>query len=462
MNRQYESELNRRSNAEHILRDLNDQEKVLELLEIPEELDNIAEFRPTEENCRSFWSHMMEERRQSLEMQNLNKDLRKRASLLSKEQAMYQRQKEQLHSLVVGYMREKGGEVTEKMGQLQNLYHIFAMEEKCRTIFCRPAKDLPIHTDLPRLVRSFDVRKQGKSLFAPPPETPVQECVLQLLTILAEEVDGPEVVPEIHKSFTEATEDSANDDLQKLLLTFFSNPKVEGWSSVAILKACNQAIIAPFVTRLKNAMDAHLPFNSTRNGWTITLQLGTEKITVVHKKREVAAPEAIDSFGQFEFEWKVEIQLEVDVMTIGSAFAAITENVNLGMTWEDVDFKDEFEKCFWEFKEILRKCITTSMDDSNELEKRVKRLKEKIHRQENKLKEKKERLETKRKQKDKAKQKAFTKGAQKRQQKQIKKLKKSINAGGHLEPEEVRMVEAFSEVGLMERPEVYTGELEFP
>ena len=40
------------------------QEKVLELLEIPEELDNIAEFRPTEENCRSFWSHMMEERRQ--------------------------------------------------------------------------------------------------------------------------------------------------------------------------------------------------------------------------------------------------------------------------------------------------------------------------------------------------------------------------------------------------------------
>ena len=51
---------------------------------------------------------------------------------------------------------------------------------------------------------------------------------------------------------------------------------------------------------------------------------------VTHIKREVAAPDAIDSFGAFEFEWKMEIGLERESMTIQNTFAGI-ESIDLGI-----------------------------------------------------------------------------------------------------------------------------------
>ena len=63
--------------------------------------------------------------------------------------------------------------------------------------------------------------------------------------------------------------------------------------------------------------------------WSST-QVGTEKILVTHIKRERAAPDAIDSFGEFEFEWKMEIGLERESMTIQNTWAGI-ESIDLGI-----------------------------------------------------------------------------------------------------------------------------------
>jgi hypothetical protein len=166
------------------------------------------------------------------------------------------------------------------------------------------------------------------------------------------------------------------------------------------------------------------------------------KVTVTHKKREVASPEAIDCFGLFEFEWKVEFVLEVDLLTIGGTYVGITENVSLGIE----EAKQDYARAFFaddlmEFKDILRTCVTQQTEEGSEsLEKKIRKLKDRIRRHQTKLKEKMERVEMKQRQRDlqgiKESKKA-SREAQRKQQKEMKKLQKTLSSNLTLHQDEI-------------------------
>ena len=125
--------------------------------------------------------------------------------------------------------------------------------------------------------------------------------------------------------------------------------------------------------------------------------------------------------------------LEVDLLTIGGTYVGITENVSLGVEEARQEIGRElFADDLMEFKDILRTCVTQQNEDGAEmLEKKIRKLKERIRRHQAKVKERKERLEEKQRQRDlqglKESKKA-SREAQRRQQKEMKKLHKTLSS----------------------------------
>ena len=121
-------------------------------------------------------------------------------------------------------------------------------------------------------------------------------------------------------------------------------------------------------------------------------------------------------------------------------FVLFVFNLSTYTSYPQKEIKDEVGKQIFhndivDFKDILRTCLCDP-DDSSDIEKKVKRLKDKIHRHQIKLKEKTGREEEKRRR--------AKKEAQNRQKKELMKLKKTMESGELLEGEKLKMYEALS------------------
>ena len=98
---------------------------------------------------------------------------------------------------------------------------------------------------------------------------------------------------------------------------------------VKLLKACNQAIIAPAVLRLKSTIGGgdrnySFPYKDVRGGWKIFIDINTDNVVITHQKEE-------QSFepDNFNFEWKFQIILDRQLNDITNISLKI-ENLKFG------------------------------------------------------------------------------------------------------------------------------------
>lgn len=57
--------------------------------------------------------------------------------------------------------------------------------------------------------------------------------------------------------------------------------------TVAVLKACNQSIMAPAVTQLKKALLEKLNYKDVAGGWTVHVRCFKDEIVVAHRKKVI-------------------------------------------------------------------------------------------------------------------------------------------------------------------------------
>lgn len=203
-------------------------------------------------------------------------------------------------------------------------------------IFNKPLDALPCHKDLPRLVRQISV--EGERIGGSSNETmPLTDLCREALVRLAIEYDEDELLAQKisvqYANFVPAPDPATNPgagggpELAAALLQVLTQVVGEDRAAVRILKAANQSIIAPAVTKLKKTLeDVGLPFNSVRNGWTIDIRREWDVVVVSHRKVETSTPEGESSgplAGPYLFEWFLDF-------TFGESIADIL-NIQCGI-----------------------------------------------------------------------------------------------------------------------------------
>jgi len=90
---------------------------------------------------------------------------------------------------------------------------------------------------------------------------------------------------------------------------------------VRILKACNQAIIAPAVIELTLNVCAKVPFRDA-GGWRMILSRNPDGlVTVTHIKQQ--KQRSSNKEEEFHFEWHLEILFDADMTGIADVFLSI-------------------------------------------------------------------------------------------------------------------------------------------
>jgi hypothetical protein len=223
--------------------------------------------------------------------------------------------------------------------------------------------------------------------------------------------EDEELVNQIKSSYSSFfTSSESGPELSTSLLKVLKELLGEDTRATRLLKACNQSIIAPAVTKLKKLMeDVGLPFNSVRNGWFIDIRRDWDVIVVSHRKREAATPEGEASSSSsssssttplpasspacglgipYVFEWYIDFTIDEEVQEI-KKIATGVRSVELPLveSVSDWDSKSSLPSVSTEddeiefrnlLSELFESVLTTKAPPTNRsLESRLKKIRTK-------------------------------------------------------------------------------------
>lgn len=195
------------------------------------------------------------------------------------------------------------------------------IENEAKEIWAKQLDLLPVHKDLPRLARQFDIIDMGGNILSTgDPDTSIESNIKKLLVNTARRLDGDKKANEITEKFDQYIE--PGKDLIKALLKLLKEQVGEQSKVVGVLKAANQSIIAPVVGFVQAGLEEVLPFNSKK--WKIQVLVGDNLIRVTHKRLEKAAPDSEEQYGPFTFEWTIDFILDRNVTEIKSIAVKLT------------------------------------------------------------------------------------------------------------------------------------------
>jgi len=196
-------------------------------------------------------------------------------------------------------------------------------EEAARTKWKKPIDKVPVHIDLPRLVRSMEVLKNGKKIW-PSPEVNLEDhkdlLVLSLLRALFYLLYSPEAMESMTALYLSYLKESDRHlDLSRRLQKFFL--ECVGETKVSkLLKGCNQATIAPAVVRMKYLIGNHFPYSDVNGGWRIAIHINEDEVRVKHVKWEKSY-----DVNSFTFKWEYELIFDSDFTDLQAVDLHIVE-----------------------------------------------------------------------------------------------------------------------------------------
>eukprot|EP00123_Amoebidium_parasiticum_P018598 comp24251_c0_seq1/m.44909 comp24251_c0_seq1/g.44909 ORF comp24251_c0_seq1/g.44909 comp24251_c0_seq1/m.44909 type:complete len:164 (-) comp24251_c0_seq1:26-517(-) len=132
-------------------------------------------------------------------------------------------------------------------------------------IYGKPHTGLPVNKDIPRLVRRIRVYGKDGTLLCPTnQDDPPADLIRNLIFNLSRQLDDEAQTQRFEAAWANHFAETSTDGtiIAKKLGAVINDPEVVGpvCRSMAVLKACNQSVIAPPWTILKVGLGEDLPF----------------------------------------------------------------------------------------------------------------------------------------------------------------------------------------------------------
>jgi len=178
----------------------------------------------------------------------------------------------------------------------------------------RPLHRLPVHKDVPRLLKGVVVLgPHGEDIFRPESgeaaARPSQMDQLRSLFLgLSRALDSAAVVELVESRFGDfvpAASSGSGDVAMQLRAFLLESGLPEEALSVQVLKCVHQEMLFPAVSALRNSIYTIFPYRDVRGEWRVHIEIGADKITVAHKKWEQT--HADDPRLFFKFRWCVSL-----------------------------------------------------------------------------------------------------------------------------------------------------------
>jgi hypothetical protein len=182
-------------------------------------------------------------------------------------------------------------------------------------IWRRPLHRLPVHKDVPRLLKGMLVcgtdhteiyRDDGSAR----PVDPVAhvDALRQLMVSLAAKLDGPAVVRLIEERLPDYLTEKNGDVAGALRHFLLESGLPETALFVQIFKAIHQEIIFPAVFALRMSIYTTLPYKDMKGEWRVRVDISPHEIRVTHLKWEQA--QDFDATNFFKFRWALTLTFD--------------------------------------------------------------------------------------------------------------------------------------------------------
>jgi hypothetical protein len=185
-------------------------------------------------------------------------------------------------------------------------------KEDTQKIWQRYWKQLPIHTDIPRLAKHMEIALEDSTALCGPHEgsIPNEKVVCNILVCLAERLDGQTLVDKIKETYSNYI---STGDMSQHLLQFLDEVVTENSKMMKVLKGCQQKIIFPGFYSVKAVIDSAFPFKDARGTWRVIVVFGTDKVLVKHRKISTSVANVPESGAEFEFKWELVMTFNADL-----------------------------------------------------------------------------------------------------------------------------------------------------
>lgn len=214
-------------------------------------------------------------------------------------------------------------------------------KSEIRRIWNKPVEQLPIGIDLPRLATNILVDTEPMNidgeLSSPPssPRGPVENAgtveepdtrareIMNTLASIGRLVEGEEYAKGIYQNFGNyVTLEGVKDrDMSREIAALVADYLGKDSKVVKILKACNQAIIAPAVIELTLNVGTKVPFNDA-GVWKMMLSRNSEgQVTVTHVKHQ--KQRSNNKEEAFNFEWHLEMIFDTEMTGLADVFLCV-------------------------------------------------------------------------------------------------------------------------------------------
>jgi len=142
--------------------------------------------------------------------------------------------------------------------------------------------------------------------------------VLITLVSLLEGEEKSQKVRESYYKYISHSVDLHDKDISAELKVFLNEVLGEDSPTVRVLKACNQAIIAPAVTQMSISLRDTMGIKDGL-GWNIRIAVNASDVTVTHWKRQKHVPKKPPTDPElFDFEWELSISFDRNIDKITS------------------------------------------------------------------------------------------------------------------------------------------------
>ena len=191
-------------------------------------------------------------------------------------------------------------------------------------IWRRPLHRLPVHKDVPRLLKGLlvvgpdgaEIFREDGSVRPSEPRT-IIAAIRRLALTLARAVDTQSVVDLIESQFDTYVPQDTGDVAGALRHFLLESGVPEGALFVQIFKAIHQEIIFPAVMSLRTSIYGQMPYKDLKGEWKVRIDIRPTSIHVWHLKWEQT--HELDPAEYFKFCWALDMAFDRRMRAMQSA-----------------------------------------------------------------------------------------------------------------------------------------------
>jgi len=207
-------------------------------------------------------------------------------------------------------------------------------------VWRRPLHRLPVHKDVPRLLKGMLVTDaHGGAVYrddgtARPANPEAQVAAIRTLILgLAQQLDSADTVRLVEEKFADYFKADTGDVAASLRSFLLESGMPEEALAVQVLKCIHQEMIFPAVTQLRTSIYTIKPYKDVKGEWRVLIEIRDDKIVISHKKWEQAHTD--DPLQHFKFRWCAQLSFDRRMRAMTAASTTVLDFNFGGATTEE-------------------------------------------------------------------------------------------------------------------------------